>query len=190
MTLSPDTTKCWWLVPATRQGREHVIYTQDALLCDNTFAKHMAQVLEYTVQADGTASVTLQMNKMNSAKFGADWPETAGQQFYLYKRYVDLGLVQKAVTELKRLDVELTSVSDGATGKKPLFIRLTEQPSAWDTEHLAEDDLQWRTLNADQQTEIASNRFALQQSQKEALQTSLSRHLQVVWGPPGDVMYF
>jgi hypothetical protein len=92
---------------------------------------------------------------------------------------VNLSLVKRAVDELKELDTAMLATTTGA--KVPLFIRLVQSPDAWDASRWPSDELQWSPMNEEQVAEVQANRFALQASQKEALESSLSHHLQLLW---------
>eukprot|EP00953_Heterococcus_sp_UTEX-ZZ885_P028952 15424-Heterococcus_DN1.PRE.4 len=102
------------------------------------------------------------------------WPRTEGEVFYLYQRYVNLYIVQKVMDRLKALDSDVqaangnennnssssddnhdslgSNATDIARPDMPLFIRLVQNPTAWDTDNRANDTLCWGVqLNTAQQ---------------------------------------
>lgn len=215
-----DMTKDWLLVPDTTPGRNRAIYFQDGLCCDATFYNDLAQIISVSQDGD-VVVVTVQMNKpspslvVQAEQMSEDadpdnqennqWPTTQGQVFYMYKRFVSLGIFKRTMNGLMELDKTVSAVrqhnGEGADSAPqnlhvkpiPLFIRLINRPTAWDDEDLVSETLPWGgqsqhhspQLDANQQAALDANTFGLQLSQRTALNKCIRKHLTVCWGPPG-----
>lgn len=223
---STETKKDWLLVPATPYGRRKIMYFQDGLNCDATWCYDLAQIIAVqqvvTANNQSTVILTLQINKQsftaNDAAADDDdaderdetddcWPSTPGLEFYMYKRYLNLGITGKVMTNLQLLDNAVTAYCEQTADTDsdvdsllyepdeisvkptmPLFVRLLENPASWDSNTNVREALLWdqQSLNGEQQQVLQSNRYGLMPSQLAALNSSVARHLTVCWGPPGS----
>eukprot|EP00953_Heterococcus_sp_UTEX-ZZ885_P040891 20895-Heterococcus_DN1.PRE.5 len=111
---------------------------------------------------------------VNGVRDDDQWPRTEGEVFYLYKRYVNLFIVQKIMTQLQSLDNAIATITahnaeiaaadtnnndsdtedslltNGENNNNNhdmldmlLFIRLVDDPAAWDTDNRPNDTPLW-----------------------------------------------
>ena len=98
---APCDRRQWIVVPCTDQGVSHAQYFRDLLNCNSTFCRNLGTV-SFVEASENYVEVHVTMTRM-SQRFGMDFPSmasSAGSEFVLFKRYLNVSLVKKALGEV------------------------------------------------------------------------------------------